>query len=76
MDAITAIKEVARASEQKRNIIEEIALKKLNIRTLETRNSDSLDFYDLSVASIKEALEAAFKAGCEVGLTLNSKNGR
>jgi hypothetical protein len=73
MDAITAIKAAAAACEKKRNIIDEIALRKLSIRTLEIRNSDSLDFYDLSVSSIKEALEAAFSAGCEVGLTVNSK---
>ena len=73
MDAITAIKQAAAACEKKRNIIDEIALKKLNIRTLEVRNSDSLDFYDLGVSSIKEALEAAFSAGCEVGLTVGKR---
>lgn len=73
MDAITAIKAVAAASEKKKNIIDLIALKKLGIRTLEVKNSDRLDFHDLSVASIRDALEAAFSAGCEVGLTVNSK---
>jgi hypothetical protein len=73
MDAITAIKAVAAASEKKQNIIDLIALKKLGIRTLETRNSDRLDFHDLSVASIKEALETAFSAGVEIGLTVNAK---
>ena len=51
--------------------IKEIALKKLNIRTLETRNKENVFSYELTGESIKEALEAAFKAGCEVGLTLN-----
>lgn len=40
-----------------------IAKQHLNIETLATRNSDSLDFYDVSVWGIKAALEAAFKAG-------------
>ena len=35
----------------------------LNIETLETQNSDSLDFHDCSVWSIREALEAAYMAG-------------
>jgi len=41
----------------------EIALDKMGIETLETRNSDSLDFHDVSVWSLKAALEAAYKAG-------------
>lgn len=73
MDAITAIKAVAAASEKKRNIIDLIALNKLGIWTLEPQNSDRLDFHDLSVASIREALETAFSAGVEVGLTVNGK---
>ncbi len=43
--------------------IEQIALKHLFIETLATKNSDQLDFHDIAVWQIKEALEAAFKAG-------------
>jgi hypothetical protein len=43
----------------------EIAKKYFNVETLETRNRDSLDFHDVSVSSIKAALEAAYKAGQE-----------
>jgi len=32
--------------------------------TLETRNSDSLDFHDCTVWSIKKALEQAYELGC------------
>lgn len=71
MDAITAIKDAAKTCEDRKNIIELIALRKLGIRTLETRNSDRLDFHDLSVESIKEALETAMKAGIEIGLTID-----
>jgi len=42
-----------------------IAQKHLDIETLDTRKSDSLDFHDLAVWSIKEALEAAYRAGQE-----------
>lgn len=35
---------------------EKIAKEVLGIETLETRNSDSLDFYDVSVWSIKELM--------------------
>jgi hypothetical protein len=35
----------------------------LSIETLETRNSDSLDFYDVAVWSLKKALQEAYEAG-------------
>ncbi len=44
-----------------------IAQKYLGIETLETRRSDSLDFHDTAVWCIKDALEAAFRAGVEQG---------
>ena len=47
-----------------------IAEKHLNIETLETRNSDSLDFHDVSVWGVRSALEAAFKAGVELGASM------
>ncbi len=43
--------------------IEKIAKDKLGIETLKTRNSDSLDFHDVSVWGIQAALEAAYEAG-------------
>ena len=44
-----------------------IAQKHLRIETLETRHSDRLDFHDTAVWCLKDALEAAFKAGVEFG---------
>ncbi len=44
-----------------------IAQKHLRIETLETRHSDRLDFHDTAVWCLKEALEAAFQAGVELG---------
>jgi hypothetical protein len=50
--------------EEKMNeAIARIARDKLGINTLETRNSDALDFHDLSTWQIKEALENANRAG-------------
>ena len=43
--------------------LEEIAAKILSIPTLEARRSDQLDFHEVSVWSVKEALEAAFALG-------------
>ena len=43
--------------------IEKIAREILDLETLETRNSDSLDFHDMSVWQIRKALEAAYEAG-------------
>ncbi|MFC4235946.1 DUF6900 domain-containing protein [Thalassospira xianhensis] len=40
-----------------------IALEHLGISTLETRNSDSLDFHDVAVWSVAEALNAAYNEG-------------
>jgi hypothetical protein len=40
-----------------------VALKVLGIRTLELQNSDRLDFHDLSVETIRLALNAAYEAG-------------
>ena len=34
-----------------------------SVETLEVRNSDSMDFHDVHVGSIKDALEHAFFAG-------------
>ena len=45
--------------------INRIARETLGLETLETRWSDSLDFHDLAVWSIKAALEAAYQAGFE-----------
>jgi hypothetical protein len=51
---------LARATEQIRKV--------LDLETLDTRNRDSLDFHDLSVASIRRAIEMAFEAGYEAGM--------
>jgi hypothetical protein len=44
-----------------------IARRHLQLITLETRNSDALDFHDLSVWQLHRALQAAYKAGFEAG---------
>jgi hypothetical protein len=43
--------------------LEQIATRTLGIPTLETRRSDRLDFHDLAVWQIKDALRAAYDAG-------------
>ena len=45
------------------SLLMEIAERHLFLETLETRNSDSLDFHDTAVWAIRSALEAAFEAG-------------
>jgi len=50
------------------SILTLIAKKHLDIETLETRHSDRLDFHDVAVWGLKQALHAAFMAGCEAGL--------
>ncbi len=46
-------------------LLTDIAKKHLNIETLETRNSDSLDFHDVAVWCLKDALQAAYEAGLQ-----------
>ena len=48
-------------------LLTQIAQNKLGIETLETRRSDSLDFHDVAVWCLRDALEAAFNAGVEYG---------
>ena len=42
-----------------------------SVETLEVRNSDSLDFHDVYVGSIKDALEHAFFAGMGASSSLS-----
>ena len=44
-------------------LLTKIAKKHLSLETLETRNSDSLDFHDVAVWSLKDALQEAYEAG-------------
>jgi hypothetical protein len=46
-------------------LLTNIAQKHLNIETLETRKSDSLDFHDVAVWCLKDALAAAYDAGLQ-----------
>lgn len=46
-------------------IVENIAKRIFRIETLETRNRDALDFHDVSVWQIKDALTMAYKSGLE-----------
>lgn len=47
--------------------ITRIAKEVLGLETLDERRSDSLDFHELSVWHIRNALEAAFAAGQMAG---------
>jgi hypothetical protein len=51
-------------------ILTGIAQKNLGIVTLETQNSDALDFHEVAVWQIQEALKDAFLAGMTTGVTL------
>jgi hypothetical protein len=50
-------------------IIADIARQQLKIETLETQNSDSLDFHDVSVWGLRTALLCAFEAGRKAART-------
>lgn len=46
-------------------LLQQIALDHLFIDNLETRNSDRLDFHEVSVWGVKSALIAAYEAGLQ-----------
>lgn len=56
--------------------ISAIARQHLRIRTLEQRNADRLDFHDLAVWQIREALEAAYAAGLSNALVADMRSAR
>ena len=55
------------------DLLLEIAQKHLHVETLEERKSDSLDFHEVSVWGIKDALEAAYAAGEAAQQLANTK---
>jgi len=59
----TANKTATKAAQQLDKLLAQIALDHLFIETLETRNSDRLDFHDVSVWAVQSALMAAYEAG-------------
>lgn len=55
-------------------LLTKLAQEHLDIKNLTTRNMDSLDFYDVSVWSVRSALEAAYMAGMDAACSrLHSK---
>ncbi len=53
-----------------------LAQKHLNVESLETQNSDSLDFHEVAVWDIKTALEEAFLLGYNARQARKSKGNR
>jgi hypothetical protein len=56
----TMTKQAAQTLDQQ---MQQIALDHLFIETLETRNSDRMDFHEVSVWGVRSALMAAYEAG-------------
>lgn len=53
---------------ERQDLVKAIAKDTLDIPTLVARNSDRLDFYDVSVWSVEAALTRAYHAGYQAGL--------
>ncbi len=62
-----------KTAQQLDKLFAQIALDHLFIETLATRNSDSLDFHDVSVWGVKSALMAAYQAGLAAGQNATAK---
>ena len=70
----TATKATAtKAAQQLDKLLAQIALDHLFIETLQTRNSDRLDFHDVSVWAVQSALVAAYQAGLAAGQNAAAK---
>ena len=52
--------------------ISAISLNPLGIKSVDTQNSDQLDFHDLSVGSVRSALDEAYEAGKAAGKKNNT----
>ena len=62
-----------KAAQQRDQLLAKIALDHLFIETLQTRNSDRLDFHDVSVWAVQSALMAAYQAGLTAGQSAAAK---
>ena len=62
-----------KTAQQLDKLLAQIALDHLFIETLATRNSDRLDFHDVSVWGVKSALMAAYQAGLAAGQNTAAK---
>lgn len=56
-------KQATQVTQALETLFQQIALDHLFIETLETRNSDRMDFHEVSVWGVKSALIAAYEAG-------------
>ncbi len=63
----------AKTARQLDQLLAQIALDHLFIETLQTRNSDRLDFHDVSVWAVQSALVAAYQAGLAAGQSTAAK---
>ena len=63
----------AKTARQRDQLLAQIALDHLFIETLQTRNSDRLDFHDVSVWAVQSALMAAYQAGLAAGQSIAAK---
>lgn len=68
---VTKLQEEIKMNKKTLKKLEEIAKDQLFIETLETRMSDGLDFHDVSVWGVKEALKLAFELGKAEGQKKN-----
>ena len=55
-------------------LLTDIAQRHLRIDTLESRRRDSLDIHEVSVWELRDALEAAYRAGMEQGRRGKKRN--
>ena len=60
-------KQTPQVNQALETLLQQIALDHLFIETLQTRHRDSLDFHDVGVWCVRDALQAAYEAGIAEG---------
>ncbi len=58
------------ATDKRFEAVSKIAAKILDVETLVVRHSDSLDFHEVAVWRLEQALNAAYEAGLAAGVEL------
>ena len=65
MKSKNSAKKLSAAEQKIKALFAKIALDHCFVETLEARNSDSLDFHDVSVWGLQSSLQAAYEAGMQ-----------
>lgn len=67
IEAATKLNETEDIDPQLANLLDQLACKVFGVETVETRNSDRLDFHEIAVWQMQDAVRKAFLLGAQYG---------